>query len=101
MLPAIYPNAVKADGSFDYAAVSVELADCDGTKSAVLHSAVVTEPGTRYQFQGEVETPMREFKPRLAKCSSEGEWVVLLAPAPINDKGYEVKVRSEKGVTLN
>lgn len=118
LLPAIYPNAVKADGSFDYAAVSVELADCDGTKSAVLHSAVVTEPGTRYQFQGEVEAPMREFKPRLGKCSSEGEWVVLLAPAPITgkgdvesftadlekqyaDKGYEVKVRSEKGVTLN
>ena len=118
LLPAIYPKHVKAGGGFDYAAVSVELADCDGVKSAVLHSAVVDEPGTRYQFQTEIEAPMRAFKPKLGKCSSEGEWVVLLRGEPMAgkgdlesftsdlgkqyaDKGYEVKVKSEKDVVLN
>ena len=118
LLPAIYPDRVKSDGSFEYAAVAVELADCDGVKSAVLHSAVIVEPGTRYQFKKEIEAPMRAVKPRLAKCSSEGDWVVLLEASPIGGKGdaeaftsdlekqyvgkgYEVKVREEKSIVLD
>jgi len=118
LLPSIYPKKVKIDGSFDYAAVSVELADCDGTQSAILHSTTVNEPGERYQFQSEIEEPMRGFKPRLSKCRAEGDWVVLLSAEPINgkaeleaftsdlqaqyeDNGYAVKVRSEKPIRLD
>ncbi|MCP4808257.1 MAG: hypothetical protein GY913_27925 [Proteobacteria bacterium] len=117
LLPAIYPDRVKSNGSFVYGAVAVEAADCDGTLNAVLHTAEVTEPGNRYILQDDIESPMRAFKPKLSKCMSEGDWTVIASAEPLGsdgmddfvsgleaqfvEKGYEVKIKGEKGVTLD
>ena len=115
LLPAIYPDRVQGGGGFVYGAVAVEAADCDGTLTAVLHTAEVTEPGNRYIIQDDLEAPMRAFKPKLGKCMSEGDWAVIATSEPLGDmdgfvsgleaqfveKGYDVKVKGEKGVTLD
>ncbi|MCB9742200.1 MAG: hypothetical protein H6741_18545 [Alphaproteobacteria bacterium] len=120
LLPSIYPAAVKGDGSFDYAAISVEAGECKGVKTAVLHVATLNEPGKRYAVQADAEAPMRTFKPRLKKCSmDDGAWQVVVSTDPITgsdglnalydtvsaswaEKGYEVKRRDEKkGVALD
>ncbi|MCB9795720.1 MAG: hypothetical protein H6741_23750 [Alphaproteobacteria bacterium] len=120
LLPAIYPAAVKGDGSFEYAGVSVEAGECKGAKTAVLHVARISEPGTRYAVQADAEAPMRAFKPRLKKCTmDDGAWQVVVSTNPIasdsevdalydevsaawSEKGYAVKRRDEKkGVALD
>lgn len=118
LLPAIYPDRVGSGGSFTYGAVAIELADCKGVLSATLHSAEVVEPGNRYIIQDDIQDVMKTFKPKLAKCTSEGEWTVLATSEPIAggsdidafiagiesqyvEKGYEVKIKAEKSVALD
>lgn len=117
LLPAIYPGRQQADGRFHYAAVAVEAGDCAGTKSALLHTALLTDAGKRYVVQQSAEGPLRAAKARLKKCEVEEPWPVLVSPEPLTsdgelqafvdsvaaqwaEKGYEVKTRSEARVDL-
>jgi len=117
LLPAIYPDRVSG-GSFTYGAVSIELADCKGVQTAMFHVAEISEPGNRYIIQDDIQAPMQAFKPKLGKCTSEGDWTVLATSAPLGggndidafvaglesqyaEKGYEVKVKTEKTVVLD
>jgi hypothetical protein len=117
LLPAIYPDRFK-DGSFTYGAVAVEAGDCDGVQTAVLHVVEVTENATRYILSDDLTAPMRAAKPKLKKCTSEGDWTVIATDEPLGgdltldafvsgleasyaDKGYEVSLKSEKGITLD
>lgn len=118
LLPAVYPDRVQSGGGFLYGAAAIELGECDGEKSAILHIAEVYEPGKRWIIQGDTETPMRTFKPKLKKCTAEGsDWAVAITAEPVAsskdispwveglesswaEKGYTVKVQNEKSVTL-
>lgn len=117
LLPAIYPNRVKPDGSFDYAAVSVEAGECKGTKTAMLHVATVNEGGKHYVMNNVADGPMRAFKPGLKKCTMDGEWAVVVSAEPISgkddvealvtsvtqqwtEKGYTIKRKDEKPVAV-
>jgi hypothetical protein len=118
LLPSIYPDRV-VDGGFLYGAASVEAGECKGEKTAILHVAEVSEPGKRWLILEDTEGPMRAFKPKLKKCDVEGgDWPVSVTPEPVksgkeidawvetlekawSEKGYEVKVSGEKGVSLN
>ncbi len=119
LLPSVYPDQVGENGSFLYGAASVERADCKGTKTAVLHVARVEEPGKRWIILNDVREPLRSVKPKLSKCTSEGdEWGVSTTPEPVvsskgvdawvsqlekqwSDKGYEVSVKKEKTISLD
>ena len=111
LLPSVYADRLRPDGSLLYAVSSVE--SCDGR--AVVHVATVSEPAKRWVIQGDVEAPARAFKPRL-KCKTEGDWPVLTT-GPLQsedeleawatsqaqvwtDKKLDVKVRTEKPITL-
>lgn len=118
LLPAVYPDRVQSGGGFLYGAASIELGECKGEKSAILHVAEVYEPGRRWIIATEAEGPMRAFKPKLKKCDlEEGDWPVAITAQPVasskdidpwveglektwSEKGYEVKVQSEKAVEL-
>jgi hypothetical protein len=118
LLPRIYTDRIQAGSRFLYGAASIEAGDCAGEKAAVIHVAQVTDPGKRWNVLKDVESPMRGLKPKLKKCSSEGEWSVATTPEPLKnakamedwigeieknwaDKGYSVKVSKEKGIDLN
>jgi hypothetical protein len=119
LLPKVYPDRVNAEGGFTYGAVSIERATCDGQKSVVLHVSKVLEPGKRWIILNDVRAPMQAVKPKLGKCSPEGtEWGVSTTPEPVasskeidkwvdsvekqwSDKGYDVSIKKEKGVTLD
>lgn len=118
LLPRLYPDRVQPGSRFLYGAASIEAGDCDGSKAAVIHVASITDPGKRWNVLKDIEAPMRSLKPKLKKCSSEGEWAVATTPEPLSnakamedwigeieknweDKGYEVKVAKEKGIDLD
>ncbi len=119
LLPKVYPDRVNESGGFLYGAASIERADCDGTKKAVIHVAKIEEPGKRWIILNDVRSPMRSAKARLGKCKPEGtEWGVSTTPEPVStskdvdswadtlekqwsDKGYEVSIRKEKTVSLD
>jgi hypothetical protein len=63
LLPKIYPGAVQPDGSFLYGVVAVEKCGDD----AVVHWAVVEEPGKRWSIDAQVQERAKGFKARL-KC---------------------------------
>ncbi len=119
LLPSIYPDRVQAGGAFLYGGAAVELADCKGAKTAVIHYAPVTEPGKRWVVYEDAQAPLRAAKPRLDKCKPESTdpWPVIVSPEPIKDgkalegwaqslqtqwsgKGYEVTLKEEKGFSL-
>ena len=119
LLPTIYPDRVQANGGFLYGAVSVESGTCKGVQSAVLHVAMIRDPGTRYLVQPDSEAPLRAFKPRLSKCTpADGSWPIYVTETPLADKdelddlaetvtaqwqekGYVVKRKDEKNVVLD
>ena len=116
LLPTIYADRFK-DG-FTYGGVAIELADCDGEKTAVLHTAQVLESGNLWLIQPAIQDTFQNFKPKLKKCTAEGEsWSVLATPTPLLNekemepwleelqgqyeaKGYVVRLKKEKSVTL-
>jgi hypothetical protein len=118
LLPSIYPDRVQ-NGGFVYGAAAVEAGECKGEKTVVLHVAEVSEPGKRWLIMEETEKQMRSFKPKLKKCDvGGGDWPVSITPEPVknskdidawvdslesawSEKGYDVKVTNEKGVSLN
>ncbi len=118
LLPRLYPDRIQPGSRFLYGAASIEAGDCAGEKSAIIHVASVTDPGKRWNVLKEVEGPMREAKPKLKKCKSDGEWAVATTPEPLAnakamedwiaeieknwaDKGYSVKTAKEKTIDLN
>lgn len=119
LLPSVFPDRVQAGGAFLYGGASVELAECKGVKTAVIHYAPVSEPGKRWVILEAAQTPLRAFKPRLDKCTAENAepWPTAVTPEPVKgdadieswvktleqqyaEKGYEVSLREEKGITL-
>lgn len=119
LLPTIFGDRVQAGGAFLWGAAAAETGDCGGKKTAVLHYAVVTEPGKRWSIQQDLETPMRAFKPKLGKdCkASEGAWPIVPSSEPLKSAkeldewskkvveqwekdGYTVKAQKEKEVAL-
>ncbi len=119
LLPTIYPDRVQSGGGFNYGAVAVEIANCKGTQSAMLHVAVIRDPGSRYLVQTAIDAPMRAMKPRLSKCTSSGDiWPIYVTEMPMagkdelqslveaiteqwSGKGYDVKRKDEKAVSLD
>jgi hypothetical protein len=119
LLPTIYPDRVSDSGGFTYAAASVEAATCkDGEKKAIVHLAIVKDPGTRFDVFDEVTEPLRGSKARLKKCTVDVEpWPIWVSEAPLirsgdakdaaarlvqdwEGRGYSVRFRSEKTITL-
>jgi len=119
LLATIYPDRVTSSGGFIYAAASVEAGTCkEGEKSAVIHLSVVKEPGKRYDVFDEVTEPLRASKARLKKCTIDVEpWPIWVSETPLRrsgdaedsaarlvqdweGRGYSVRIRSEKTITL-
>jgi len=120
LLPAIYPKLVQGGGAFLYGVAAVEAGDCKGKKTAVVHHAVVSDPGKRWNIITDAEPAIRTAaKPQLAKCTVDaGGWPVSVTPTPIagaknmeswlnslagqlTEKGYAVEMEEEKGIKLN
>jgi hypothetical protein len=113
LLPRVYPDRVQDGDRLLYGAASIETCD----KQTFIHWASVSEPAKRWSIISDVEAPLRQFKPRL-KCTPEGEWPVLATNEPVKDKsqinswakglveeweskGFEVKDKEEKTISLN
>ena len=116
LLPTVYPGR-DSGGYYYYGGVSVESGECDGEKIAVLHHAIVADPGIRWVITNAVEGSLRSVKPRLTKCTVDAPWLVLVSPEPFEskgdidgwledivntwtEKGYQVKTRGEKEIQL-
>jgi len=112
LLPRVYPDRVQSDDQMLYGAAAIEFCE----KQVVIHFASVREPAKRWSILTDIEEPMRAFKPRL-KCSPSDPWPVLATAQPISetteittwvdtlltqwsDKGFTVKSKSEKEITL-
>ena len=81
LLPSIYADRIRSDGSMLYGVSSIE--ECSG--QAVVHWAVVTEYGQNWSLFGILDDRARAFKPRL-KCTPEGPWPVMTTPEPMATK---------------
>ncbi|NOY25304.1 MAG: hypothetical protein GXP62_05475 [Oligoflexia bacterium] len=116
LLPVVYPDR-QQDGFYIWGGVSVERADCKGTKTAVLHTAKISEPGKRWIVTEEAFPGMRAYKAKLKKCTPEdGDWPVVISPEPLKPgtldewartvgsqwagQDYQVEIKTEKGFAL-
>lgn len=112
LLKVVYGDRVQSDGSLLYGVTSVE--HCGG--EAVVHVAAVREPSKRWSIVDDITPIARGFKQRL-KCDTDGDWSVVVTPAPMTtqgeidgwaeeiaknwtDKKLAVKQRSEKAIVL-
>ena len=116
LLPVVYADRQRGNGSFVYGAAAVEAGDCRGTQTAVIHFAELAEPGQRWVIPEDNAVPLRESRPRLKKCESEGEWNIRISAEPLtgsglNDwvaeleeewtsRGYDVSTRSEGDLVI-
>ena len=117
LLPRIFPDRVQPEGGFLYGAAAIESGDCNGEMVATLHVALINEPGTRFELQVPLAVPMREFRARMSRCEVVEPWPVVVSGSPLANrgalepfvdqlvtmwemKGYEVKRRNERAVTL-
>lgn len=118
LLPKIYPDRVQGGGSFVYGAAAIEAGDCGGKKQAVIHYALVKEPGKRWNITPALEAPLRGAKPRLGKdCKVTEPWPVVPSSEPLpsakdldawaekvaaerEKDGYDVKLQKEKEIGL-
>jgi hypothetical protein len=117
LLPTVYPGRAQG-GVYWYGSAAVEAGDCEGDgKTAILHTALIGDPGARWIISGAVEGPLRSVKPKLTKCTVDAPWPVLTSPEPFEDrgdldswvsgivndwtaKGYAVKTKAEKEIRL-
>jgi len=113
LLPRVYPDRVQDGNSLMYGVASIE--NC--AKTAFIHYSVVTEPAKRWSIIADVEGPIRAAKPKL-KCTTQGDWPVIATNEPVKSrdditawtksvkadwesKGFEVKSKEEKGISLD
>lgn len=116
LLPVLY-GSVADKGVYTYGAAAIEQGDCSGKKQAILHYAVVSEPGKRWSILKDLESPLRASKAKLKGCTVESPWPVIHSPEPVKgnggvedwikalekewaDKGFDVKTAKEKAITL-
>jgi hypothetical protein len=119
LVPTLYKDRAQADGTFVYGLAAVEAGVCGGTKTAVIHGALGTEPGKAWSVVRAAETPLRAAKPRLGKACTDvtapwpvfatleplrnegelGGWLETLEQSWVKD-GYTVKIQREKPVPL-
>ncbi len=83
LLPKIYGDRKQKDGTWLYGVAAVELGECGGQKTAVIHYTTATEPGKRWTIIGDAEPLLRAFKPKLKDCTSDAAWVVAQSPEPV------------------
>lgn len=112
LLPRIYPDKVQSGGGLLYGVAAIE--NCD--KQAYFHVYEVSEPAKRWSILGDIEEPARGAKKKL-KCDTDGPWTVVATSTPVKDggevdawvteisgqweaKGFSVKTKKEKGISL-
>lgn len=117
LLTAIYPDRHN-NGTFKYGVAAIELADCDGQKTAVIHIAEVSDPGKRWIISDDIQDELRGSKAKLKKCASEGDWGISTTAEPLkngralsswadelkaiySEKGYDVSEKSESSINLD
>lgn len=118
LLPTLYADRVQGGGGFVYGAAAVEAGDCGGKKQAVVHYALVREPGKRWNLLADLEGPLRGAKPKLGKdCKVDGAWPIVPSSEPLASEkeldgwsekvaaqwekdGYAVKTQKEKELKL-
>ena len=115
LLPTLFADRY-AGGYFSYVGAAIELADCSGEKTAIIHYNVIKESGKIWGVQSKAEEQKSSWKPKLKKCTAEqGEWLVLSSPHPVlkegeewlqkvekqyTDKGYKVSLKKEKDLIV-
>lgn len=115
LLPTLYADRVQGGGGFLYGAIAVE--ECAASKTVVLHVVTVSEPGKLWNIAPALEKPLQGFKPKIKGCEVATPWAVVTSPEPVArsgdvsawaatvqkawvDKGYTVKIKSEKAISL-
>ncbi|MDG1480838.1 MAG: hypothetical protein P8R54_14680 [Myxococcota bacterium] len=119
LLPTIYSDRIQGNGGFLYGVAAVETGECKGVKTAVIHHAQVSESGSLWSIEGQVEDTIRASKTRLKKCTiDDGDWETRVTFEPLasgSDIGswvdewaeqlrgqdFEVSIKSEKPISLN
>jgi hypothetical protein len=116
LLPVVYSDRVQADGGYMYGVAAIEAGECKGTQTAMIHFAELSEPGQRWVIPEDSAAGILASKPRLKKCTAEGDWQVRISAEPLTNsaavddwvisiaaewsgRGYEVNTRSEKGIS--
>lgn len=116
LLPTLFADRLE-NGYFSYVGAALELADCEGEKTAVIHYNIIKESGKAWGVQSQAESQWSNWKPKLKKCTKEGDsWIALSTPDPTADngedwlkkvekqyvdKGYKVSLKKEKTLTVN
>jgi hypothetical protein len=78
LLVHIYPDRVQPDGGFVYGLAAVETCESE----ALVHWAVVKEPGKRWTVSDDLQAPAQAFEPRL-KCKAPAPYTVVTTPGPV------------------
>lgn len=95
LLSKVYADRMQKGGTFLYGVAAVELGDCGGKKSAVIHHATLTEPGKRWNILTDAEPVMRALKPKLKGCTVDPNWVVAQSPEPVKSASEAEKWAEE------
>mgnify|MGYP000873041656 CR=1 len=117
LLPVVFPDRVK-NGVFTWGGMAIERGECKGVKTAILHTAVIAEPGKRWIVTDEAVPAMGNYKGRLKKCTmEEGAWPIVISAEPLVPgsidtwarsvggewaaQGYTVEIHQEASVNLD
>ena len=96
LLPTLFADRLEG-GYFSYVGAALELADCEGEKTAIIHYNIIKESGTVWGVQSQAEAQWSNWKPKLKKCSKEGDsWIALSTPDPTIDSGEDWLKKVEK-----
>ncbi len=97
LLPVVYPDRIK-NGTLTWGGMAIERATCKGTKTAILHTTIISEPGKRWIVTDEAVGSMKGYKPKLKKCTpEEGEWPIVISAEPLVPGGMDAWARKIGG----
>ena len=113
LLPRVYPDRVQDGNTLMYGVASIE--NCN--KTAFIHYSVVTEPAKRWSILADAEGPILRREAKI-KVHHKGDWPVIATNEPVKSrdevdawsktvkadwesKGFEVKAKEEKGISLD